>query len=131
MSYDIYIHDPNLSDDEIYSVCSDDPRLRTNPASKGAYFNYTYNLSRFFSFIRCNPMHELDGLTAGEVADRITSGLRSIQDRDIDDLGLQYDPLVDPYTGETWGSVRGALILLWNIRAYCQAHPDYLFEEHS
>lgn len=75
MSYDLFIVDKDLPEPEWFDVCErDGEHVRTG--AHGRYFNYTYNLSAFFTDYKVNPIHDLDGLTAGEAAARIDKALK-------------------------------------------------------
>lgn len=63
MSYDLFIVDKDVPEPEWFDVCErDGEHVRT---AHGHYFNYTYNLSAFFTDYKVHPKHDLDGLTAG------------------------------------------------------------------
>lgn len=90
----------------------------------GAYFNYTYNLSKFFSKYHVNPIHDLDGLSARECAERIERALKQIGNADWRALTAYDAP-------NGWGSWTGAYAWLNGILHYCLHHPDYRVDERS
>ena len=126
MSYDLYVVDPAVSEDDLYDVCD---RYEGEPhwgdAPRGLYFNYTYNLCGFFSDYGVRPTTDLDGLTAVECAERIGRALERINGEDARLLAVRYDP------SNGWGSVRGATAWLRRVRDYCLSHPGFVVRERS
>lgn len=60
MSYDLFIVDKDVPEPEWFDVCErDGEHVRT---AHGHYFNYTYNLSAFFTDYKVHPKHDLDGV---------------------------------------------------------------------
>ena len=103
MSYDLFIVDKDVPEPEWFDVCErDGEHVRT---AHGHYFNYTYNLSAFFTDYKVHPKHDLDGLTAGEAAARIDKALKDIYLEPLYVLRGKYD--------------------------YCREHPDYIVRERS
>lgn len=83
------------------------------------WFNYTWNLSRFFRDHMPEGINGLDGLTGRQASDFIGSGLNAINRSYCRNTSLaaEYD---DP---NGWGSVIGALIFLGRIQAACASNP--------
>lgn len=81
-------------------------------------FNYTWNLSKFFSIFQVHPYSHFNGRYAGEVAERITSGLEAIEKMDLATLREKYD------APNKWGDVPSAIEWLKGIRDACLEHPD-------
>lgn len=125
MSYDLYVHEKTIPDDQLYETCDHDWHwLATSP--RGKYFHYTYNLSRFFTQYKVNPKRDLHGLTAKECAHRIDIALHDIhRSTDIRMLEHLYNP------DNRYGSVGGAIGWLRDIREYCANHPDFMVSELS
>lgn len=124
MSYDLFIADKDLPEPEWFDVCElDGEHGRTG--AHGRYFNYTYNLSAFFTDYKVNPIHDLDGLTAGEAAARIDKALKDIYLEPLYVLRGKYNP------PNYWGSVDSAIAWLERIHDYCREHPDYVVKERS
>ncbi|QSY59642.1 hypothetical protein [Bifidobacterium longum] len=124
MSYDLFIVDKDLPEPEWFDVCElDGEHGRT--VAHGRSFNYTYNLSAFFTDYKVNPIHDLDGLTAGEAAARIDKALKDIYLEPLYVLRGKYNPL------NSWGSVDGAIKWLERVQDYCREHPDYIVRERS
>lgn len=124
MSYDLFIVDKALPEPEWFYVCElDGEHGRTG--AHGRHFNYTYNLSAFFTDYKVNPKHDLDGLTAGEAAARIDKALKDIYLEPLYVLRGKYNPL------NYWGSVDSAIAWLELIYDYCREHPDYIVRERS
>lgn len=123
MSYDLYVARRDIPEDCLYDVCErhGDRHL----VSRGRYFNYTYNLGRFFTAYQVNPIKDLNGLTGRECAGRIDNALRRIEQDDQGVLADLYNP------DNNWGSVAGAVNWLRDIRDYCHEHPDYIVREES
>ena len=97
MSYDLFIVDKDVPEPEWFDVCErDGEHVRT---AHGHYFNYTYNLSAFFTDYKVHPKHDLDGLTAGEAAARIDKALKDIYLEPLYVLRGKYNP------PNYWGSV--------------------------
>lgn len=112
MSYDLFIVDKDLPEPEWFDVCErDGEHVRT---AHGHYFNYTYNLSAFFTDYKVNPKHDLDGLTAGEAAARIDKALKDIYLEPLYVLRGKYNP------PNYWGSVDSAIAWLKLIYDYCR-----------
>lgn len=130
MSYDIYIHDPKTSVDRLYEMGYDLYDF-DDPRSLGIYLNYTYNLSRFFNSIGCNPKRDLNGLSSDQIVIRINRGINMIDFLDMKRIKERFDPPIDVSTGRSWGTVEGAILLLERIRVYCAVHPGYILEETS
>ncbi|PWG66626.1 hypothetical protein [Bifidobacterium callitrichidarum] len=125
MSYDLYVADKAVEEDHLYDECPLGDFSLGDDSERGRYFNYTYNLSEFFTEYGVNPIHDLDGLQASECEDRINKALRRISDVDIQSLEEKYNP------DNGWGNVDSAIRWLWCIRDYCRKHPDYLVYERS
>jgi hypothetical protein len=90
MSYDLFIVDKDVPEPEWFDVCErDGEHVRT---AHGHYFNYTYNLSAFFTDYKVHPKHDLDGLTAGEAAARIDKALKDICLEPLYVLRGKYNP---------------------------------------
>lgn len=101
MSYDLFIVDKDVPEPEWFDVCErDGEHVRT---AHGHYFNYTYNLSAFFTDYKGHPKHDLDGLTAGEAAARIDKALKDIYLEPLYVLRGKYNP------PNYWGSVDSAI----------------------
>ena len=119
MSYDLFIVDKDVPEPEWFDVCErDGEHVRTG--AHGRYFNYTYNLSAFFTDYKVHPKHDLDGLTAGEAAARIDKALKDIYLEPLYVLRGKYNP------PNYWGSVDSAIAWLKLIYDYCREHPDYI-----
>lgn len=126
MSYDLYVVDPTVSEDDLYDVCDRyEGETHWGDRPKGLYFNYTYNLCKFFSDYGVRPTTDLDGLTAEACAGRITLALRRIEAENP----FLLDRLYNPDNG--WGSVRGATAWLRRVRDYCLSHPGFVVRERS
>lgn len=66
MSYDLFIVDKDVPEPEWFDVCErDGEHVRTG--AHGRYFNYTYNLSAFFTDYKVHPKHDLAVVTADGV----------------------------------------------------------------
>lgn len=124
MSYDLYVVRPDIPEDCWYYVCDRDHEERSYD-QYGRYFNYTYNLSAFFTDYKVHPKHDLDGLTAGEAAARIDKALKDIYLEPLYVLRGKYNP------PNYWGSVDSAIAWLKLIYDYCREHPDYIVRERS
>lgn len=85
----------------------------------GHWFNYTWNMSRFFRDHMPDGIKGLDGLTGRQAVDFIGSGFNSIDSSycRLNNLAAEYDA----HNG--WGSVIGALIFLGRIQSACAANP--------
>ncbi|MBT1161258.1 hypothetical protein [Bifidobacterium sp. SO1] len=128
MSYDLFVAPATVGEDDLWDACSDTRGYDTGIESygdpdTGAYFNYTYNLGRFLTAYKVNPIRDLDGLTAKECAHRIDTALRDIEQEDQGMLADLYNP------ANNWGSVAGATNWLRVLRRYCLDHPLYLVRE--
>lgn len=125
MSYDLYVHEKTIPDDQLYDACDRYDDYHWADTSRGKYFNYTYNLSQFFTQYKVNPKRDLHGLTAKECAHRIDLALHEIYRSDPHMLEHIYNP------DNQYGSVGGAIGWLKNIRAYCVTHPLFVVSEVS
>lgn len=85
-------------------------------------FNYTWNLSRFFSIFQVHPYEHMRDRPASEVAERITSGLEAIEKMDLTTLREKYD------APNGWGDVPSAIEWLKGIRDACLEQPDATVE---
>lgn len=85
------------------------------------WFNYTWNLSRFFRDHMPEGINGLDGLTGRQASDFIGNGLNAIERsycrNNPGGLAAKYD------SPNGWGTVIGALIFLGRIQAACAANP--------
>lgn len=81
-------------------------------------FNFTSNMSRFFSVCGVHPMAHMNGQPAAKVADLIDSALAAAAEFDQDDLAEKWD------SPNGWGKIRHALPWLEAVRDACRRHPD-------
>lgn len=125
MSYDLFIVDKDVPEPEWFDVCERDGEHVRGTGAHVRYFNYTYNLSAFFTAYKVNPKHDLDGLTAGEAAARIDKALKDIYLEPLYVLRGKYNP------PNYWGSVDSAIAWVKRLYVYCRQHPDYLVIERS
>lgn len=124
MSYDLYVHRPDIPEDCLHDLyCIDD--YVSNDYTRVRYFNYTYNLSKFFTAYHVNPKRDMDGKTASQVADMIDKALADIHQTHIMVLRKLYD------SDNGYGSVDGAIAWLRSIRDFCRTHPEYRVIERS
>lgn len=124
MSYDLYVHRPDIPEDCLHDLYHIDDYV-SNDYTRVRYFNYTYNLSKFFTDFHVNPRRDLDGKTASQVADMIDKALADINQNHRRVLHKLYD------SPGGYGTVEGATAWLRSIRDFCRAHPDYRVIERS
>lgn len=81
-------------------------------------FNYTSNLSRFFSVFGVHPLAHMNGQPAAKVAGLIDSALAAAAAFDQEELAAKWD------SPNGWGKMRSALPWLADVRDACRRHPD-------
>lgn len=85
-------------------------------------FNYTWNMSRFFSRFGVHPYNDMRGRYTEMVADKIDFALEAVSKFDDGVLSERYDP------DNKWGNVPGAVDWLTRIREACLRHPGVIVE---
>lgn len=82
------------------------------------WFNFTSNMSRFFTVFGVHPLAHMNGQTGAKVADLIDSALTAAAAFDQDELAKKWD------SPNGWGKIRHALPWLERVRDACRRHPD-------
>lgn len=124
MSYDLYVYRADIPEDCACAIGYHD-EYADDDLKRVKYFNFTYNLSDFFTRFHVNPRKDLDGKSADDVADKIDKALDDIKQYDMEILRTSFEP---HYRHE---DVIRATGWLRTIRNFCRAHPDYMVVERS
>ena len=117
MSGDLYVARRDIPADCLYDVCGREGDFEWG-VSKGRRYTTSTALSGLYAAYHVSPRHDLNGLTGGEAARRITEALAAIRRTD---RGM----LVDRYE-TSHATVAAAILWLTSVRDYCVRHPDYV-----